>query len=317
MRDPYSVLGIPPDADPLTVRRAYQKLARRWHPALRARDREAEERFQAAAQAYALLSDPEQRRRWDKGGRGALSKSRGVATRRRARLSTPGLAYSFEELVVELLPDDLPAPLEEDGGEPAVDIKSEVALGFAEAIHGVVVSLSVQRESLCRDCDGTSEDCSRCEGRGLEVDLERVRVRIPPGVGDGSRVRVRGQGNLIDGRRGDLYVTTRVRPHEHYRRQGDDLYSEIPITVREAALGAAVQVPTIHGPVTVQVPAGTRSGQRFRLAGRGVARNDEPPGDHYYRVEIVPPVASYGENRRLLDELEQEDPRQDLPWEEI
>ncbi len=128
---------------------------------------------------------------------------------------------------------------------------------------------------------------------------------------------MRGQGNLVDGRQGDLYVTIRVRPHEHYARQGDDLYSEVPITVAEAALGAAIQVPTIHGPVTVQVPAGTRSGQRFRLAGRGVARNDAPAGDHYYRVEIVPPAASRGDNRRLLDKLQQEDPRRGLPWDEI
>ena len=317
MRDPYSVLGIPSDADPLIVRRAYQKLARRWHPALRARDREAEARFQAAAQAYSLLSDPEQRRRWDEGGRGAVSKSRSVATRRRATLSTPDLAYSFEELVVELLPDDVAASADQGAGEPALDIRSEVALGFSEAIHGVVVSLSVQRESLCRECGGTPEECLSCDGRGLEVDLERVRVRIPPGVGDGSRVRVRGQGNLIDSRRGDLYVTTRVRPHEHYRREGDDLHSEVPITVAEAALGAAVAVPTIRGAVTVQVPPGTRSGQRFRLAGRGVVRNDAPAGDHYCRVVIVPPVASRGDNRRLLGELQQEDPRQGLPWEEI
>jgi len=316
MQDPYRVLGIAADADALTVRRAYQKLARRWHPALRAHDHAAEANFQAAAQAYALLSDPEQRRRWDAGRRVTVVTRRSVRARRRAMLSTPELAFSFEELVVELLPEEASAAAEPVAGETAVDISSEVALGFAEAIEGVVVSLSVQRESLCRTCGGGDEGCSECAGRGLEVDLERVRVRIPPGVGDGSRVRVRGQGNLINSRQGDLLVTIRVRPHEHYSRQGSNIYSEIPITVAEAALGAAIRIPTIGGPVTVQVPPGTRSGQRFRLAGRGVSRADGPPGDHYYRVEIVPPIASRGDNRRLLSELRQEDPRRGLPLED-
>jgi DnaJ-class molecular chaperone len=316
MRDPYRVLGVAVDADALTVRRAYQKLARRWHPALRARDLAAETHFQAAAQAYALLSDPDQRQRWDAGRREAVITRRSVRARRRAKLSTPELAFSFEELVVELLPDEVPA-VDPAGSGLGLDISSEVAVGFAEAIDGVVVSLSVQRESVCSACGGGAETCPECAGRGLEVDLERVRVRIPPGVGDGSRVRVRGQGNLINNRRGDLFVTIRVRPHDHYSRQGRDISSEIPITVAEAALGASIRIPTIHGPVSVQVPPGTRSGQRFRLAGRGVSRADGPPGDHFYRVEIVPPEASRGDNRRLLSELRQADPRRGLPLEEL
>jgi DnaJ-class molecular chaperone len=315
MQDPYRVLGVAPDADPLTIRRAYQKLARRWHPALRAADREAEARFQEASQAYAVLSDPEQRRHWDQGLRRTVETRRSVRARRRGTLSTPSLAYRFEELVVELLPEEA-ADLRTDAAASA-DVHSEVELDLAEAIHGVVVSLSVQRESVCGACDGRGRGCAQCDGRGIQVDLERVRVRIPPGAGDGSRVRVRGQGSRLDGERGDLYVTLRVRPHPVFARQGDDIHGEVPVTVAEAALGAAIRVPTVHGPVSVQLPAGTRSGQRFRLAGRGVSRPGSPPGDHFYRVEIVPPSGDRGENRRLLDELEQDDPRAGLPTEAL
>jgi DnaJ-class molecular chaperone len=323
MKDPYRALGVSPDADALTIRRAYQKLARRWHPALRAADREAQARFQRAAEAYALLSDPDRRRHWDREGVGPVPARRAVRSRRRAALSTPDLAFRFEELVVELLPEPLPEEgltRETAAGQPAPDIVSEVELEFAEAVRGVVVSLSVQRESVCAACGGVATDagsCDDCDGRGIEVDLERVRVRIPSGVADGSQVRVRGQGNPVDGRHGDLFLIIRVRPHEHFTQRGSDVLSEIPITVAEASLGAAVTIPTIHGPVTVQIPKGTRSGQRFRLAGRGITRADGEPGDHYYRVEIVPPDATHGENERLLARLEQADPRCDLPFEAL
>jgi molecular chaperone DnaJ len=315
MQDPYRVLGVAPDADPLTIRRAYQKLARRWHPALRAADREAEARFQEAVQAYSVLSDPEQRRHWDQGSRRVVETRHSVRARRGGTLSTPELAYSFEELIVELIPDETPEP--SGPVAAAADVHSEVELDLAEALHGVVVSLSVQRESVCAACQGVGRECPQCDGRGIEVGLERVRVRIPPGAGDGSRVRARGQGNRLSTRQGDLYVTIRVHRHPLFSRQGDDIHSDVPVSVAEAALGAAIRVPTIHGPVAVQLPAGTRSGQRFRLPGRGVARPDAPPGDHFYRVEIVPPRADRGDNRRLLAELEQEDPRADLPMEAL
>jgi DnaJ-class molecular chaperone len=138
-------------------------------------------------------------------------------------------------------------------------------------------------------------------------------VRIPAGVEDGSRVRVRGQGNAKGDESGDLLVTIRVRPHPHFSRQGADVLSEVPVTVAEAALGGEIEVSTIRGQVTVQLPAGTRSGQRFRLAGRGVARSGRETGDHLYRVEIVAPDASVGDNRRLLAALEQDCPRRREP----
>jgi len=317
MQDPYRILGVASDADALMVRRAYQKLARRWHPALRAADREAQTRFKAAVRAYALLSDPDQRRRWDEGRSAKPVERRHGSGRRQAALSTPDLVFSFEELVIELLPAEVAAAPEPRGSGPSLDVASEVAVDFEEAIQGVVVSLSVQRESTCSECAGRSASCDCCDGRGVEVGLERVRVRIPSGVATGDRVRVRGQGNRVVDRQGDLYVTIGVRSHDHYGRQGNDIHSEIPITVVEAALGATIRVPTIHGPVEVQVPPGTRSGQRFRLEAKGVNSGHGPRGDHFYRVAIVPPRPDRSENRRLLDRLEQGDPRRHLPFEPL
>lgn len=311
MPDPYEVLGIPPDADGLAIRRAYQKLARRWHPALRGADPEAERAFRAAAEAYALLRDAASRRRWDE----RRQISRRSLEVRRGGFSGPELVLGFEELVVELLPADAAAAA--TVGTADSDIRSQVELDFEEAIRGVVVSLSVQRETLCRRCRGRSTACSECEGRGFEVRLERVRVRIPPGVGDGSTVRVRGQGNVSPEGTGDLYVAVEVRPHRYFRLRGADVHGRLPVTVAEASLGAALEVPTIDGPVAVKLPAGTRSGQRFRLPGRGIERTDGRRGDHYYQIEVVVPSADTADNRELLERLEQDDPRRDLPTEPI
>ena len=313
MFDPWEVLGVARDADPLTIRRAYQKLARRWHPALHPGSARAERNFREAGRAYALLRDEA------RGGSSGTGRRPGPEVgirRRRAQFSGADLVYRFEELAVELLPAEEETPGERQGVATA-DLSSEVELDFAEAIRGVVVSLSAQREISCEACGEGVPGCPVCGGRGYEVKLERVRVRIPPGVTDGGRVRVRGQGGLVDGGRGDLLVTIRVRPHGYYVRRGDDIVAPLPVTIGEAALGASVRAPTIDGPVDVALPPGTRHGQRLRIGGRGVARPDGGRGDHLAVVEIVPPDPGEGRNRDLLQQLEQSDPRSGLPFERL
>lgn len=319
--DPYEVLDVPRDADPVTIRRAYQRLARRHHPDLFPGDVEAERRFDAIARAYHVLADSELRRRFDAGllepGRpaGPLSPEPAPA---RPRPASGRFSYeSFLEVHAEWTGA-------EAGEVRGADLGAELTLDFAEAIRGVTTSFSVQRERLCDECEGSGDDltgapCERCAGRGRLVDLDRIRVRIPEGVDQGTRLRLRGKGNAGpgDGESGDLFLTVSVRPHPYFRRRELDILADLPVTFAEAALGADVEVPTIDGPVRARLPAGTSGGQRFRLRRRGVTLPDGRAGDHYYTVRIVVPGELDEATRSLVERLPGQNPRAGLPGEPL
>lgn len=317
--DPYQVLEIDRDADPVTIRRSYQKLARRYHPDLYPGDPNAERRFLEIARAYRVLSDPRLRRRYDpvteEAERGREPSAPGVG---RARTATARFTYeSFLEVHAEWTSDE-----QEEG--PGDDLTAELTLDFAEAVRGVTTSFSLQRERECRACDGEGDEvsgapCEACAGRGVVVDLDRIRVRIPAGVDHGTRLRLPGKGNVPaqGGGAGDLFLTLAVRPHPYFRRDGLDVHGELPVSFAEATLGADVEVPTLDGPVRVRLPAGTSGGQRFRLRGRGVRLAGGRAGDHYYAVRIVVPREVDEETRRLIERLPGEEPRQGLPKEPV
>lgn len=328
--DPYEVLEVSRDADPVTVRRAYQRLARRLHPDLRPGDEEAERRYEEVARAYRVLADPELRRRWEEGlleaGRRSVAGAEPGGARGRGAPALLTLE-SFLEVHAEWSSTGSGAEPGEPRGD---DVTAELTLDFAEAVRGVTTSFSVQRERECEECAGEGETlsgapCERCGGRGLVVDLDRIRVRIPQGVEDGSRLRLPGKGNPpaakepagpaapAAGESGDLFLTVRVRPHPYFRRRGLDVLGDLPVTFAEAALGADVEVPTLDGPVRVRLPAGTSGGQRFRLRGRGVALPSGRAGDHYYTVKIAVPERLDEETRALVESLPRQDPRRDLP----
>lgn len=314
--DYYDVLGVPADADAATIRRAYQKLARRYHPDIRPGDREADERFEEISRAYEVLADEETRALYDRGELPPAASPIEGGRRRRA----PSATSRLEELVGVLVgQEEVPA---RDEGAARADVTTEVTLDLGEAVRGVTISLSVQREGPCAACGGDREDrrgCDVCAGRGTTIDLERLRVRIPPGVSTGSRLRVAGRGNRPLGAEapGDLYVLVKVRSHPYFRRRGADIHTVVPITFAEAALGGEIEVPTVDGRLRVRVPPGTRGGQHFRLRGRGLPRPHGPPGDHYYEVRIVPPERLDDTAREALARLPREDPRADLPDEPL
>lgn len=309
-RDPYRVLGVAPDADPADIRRAYQKLARRFHPALNAGDAEATSAFREVTAAYELLRDEEARRRYDSGEASGREVRR--VRHRRATLGAPDLSWRVEELVVEL---DRGIEPRSGAAAPSPDIVTRVTLDLREAVRGVTSSVAVQRERPCASCGGSGAGCGDCEGRGVVVGLERARVRIPAGVDDGDRLRIPGQGNRVpEGRgRGDLILEIRVRPHPTVRRVGPDLYSEVPISVREAVVGGDIQIPTLDGRVRLRVPPKTPGGRRFRLRGFGVARGDGSRGDHFCTVRLVLPEMPARELEEWARALPEHDPRRELP----
>lgn len=319
-RDLYEVLEVGPDADEGTLRRAYQKLARRCHPDLRPGDRQAQERYEELSRAFEVLSDPELRRRYDRLRDSAGREAAGWFTRwseSEEVLAGGGGTWVRTARQVEIRGGATKAGREES--RPAVGgARVQVELDFAEMALGTSRSFPLQRETSCEACAGSGKrgrrPCSRCTGRGTVVELERVRVRIPRGIEDGARLRLAGKGApLAPGRQGDLEIVVRVHPHPYFRRQGPDIHADLPLTLAEAILGAEVEVPTLGGPVQVKIPPGTQGGRLIRLRRRGITPSGGEPGDHYCRVTIAVPDAADAGVREFLDQLSQEDPRRDLP----
>jgi DnaJ-class molecular chaperone len=310
-KDLYSVLGVSRDADEDQIRKAYRQLARRYHPDVNPGDKEAEETFKTISEAYSVLSDAERRRNYDEFGEVSLEGGFDAEKARQAReafgrrfgaggrgggfFARGGESFHFDDL--EGLFSDLFARGGRGGrprGRRGADQEVEIELDFVDAVRGGEQRLSLARPTA----DGG-------------VRRETLTVRIPPGVGDGGRIRLRGKGSegLGDGEPGDLYARIRVRPHPFFRREGRDLYLDLPVGVSEATLGAKVQVPTLEGRVTLTIPAGSDSGSKLRLRGKGVpSPSGGAPGDLYVVVQIRVPRDLPPEAAKKLEELAEYEP---------
>ena len=333
-RDYYEVLGVPRGADQDAIKKAYRRLARKYHPDLNPNDAQAEAKFKEIGEAYEVLSDPTKREAYDRFGHEGVRTGAGAGPHgQRYTYTWSGEESPFEDVAFEAFAGSTgegASFIEElfsrlggfrrgaaagrtgargapTGFERAArrgqDVQSELTLTFEQAIRGVRTSLALQRPQG----DGSAR-------------TEHIEVTVPPGVRDGQRLRLRGRGapSSGGGPAGDLYLTIRVRPHPHFRRDGKDIYMDVPITVSEAALGAAVEVPTVHGARTsVRIPPGTRGGQRLRLKGQGVrAPGAAAAGDQYCVIRIVTPRDLDPETRALFEQLRgrEPDPRTGAPW---
>ncbi len=272
-RDYYAVLGIAATAGPREIRRAYQRLARQYSPDVNFWDAQARTLFEEIAEAYRVLSDPAARALYDRYGP-----------------HLPGAT----------LPE----------GRRGEDVHAVVDLSFADAARGVSLDLDVTRFSPCGACRATGRDgagaCRICEGRGVRRAVDSVAVSIPAGVDSGTQIRVPGEGSAapFGGPRGDLLVSTRVRDHPFFKRQGEGVHCEVPISVWEALRGARIQVPTPHGEAVLTVPPGTAPGQVFRLRGQGLPKlSGEGLGDLYVTIRVEMPPALDPRTDELVGEL--------------
>ncbi len=312
-KDYYKVLGVSREASPDEIKKAYKKLAAKYHPDVNPDDEKAKERFQEIQAAYDVLSDPEKREKYDRYGSafetmGAGGPGGGTWT----YSGGPG-GFSAEEIDLSELfggregfgsfadmfgfGEGRRRRTRRAGPRRGADLAAEITIDFATSVTGGRQTIVVT------------------DGDGNPKTLE---VSIPPGIEDGKKIRLRGQGarGSHGGPAGDLLITVHVAPHPVFRRKGKNLEMTLPVTVGEAALGTSVDVPTPWGTIGVKIPPGTSSGRRLRIKGHGV-RTKSGQGDLYLEVSIVLPPRIDEESRELLrqfDERTRFDPRTEIRW---
>ncbi len=336
MKDPYEVLGVSRTASDAEIKKAYRRLARKSHPDVNLGDAGAHKRFQEIAAAYEILKDPRKKERYDRFGdtgeapepsagppRGGPWAQQGPFGRDFRKTPPGGGApggggFRWSGDVSDLFSDLFSGGGAGIGLGEDEDAAAAITIPFRDAVLGGTVSFSARIPRRCTRCRGTGHlakaACPACHGSGSLVETESLTVRIPAGVDTGARIRVPGKGRTENG---DLYLAITVEKHPYFNREGDDIVAEVPVTVPEAYLGAEIEVPTVKGPVRARIPAGTVSGQRFRLKGRGIENlRTGTTGDHYYRVRVVVPTVQTEEGRHLVEALGKlyaRDLRADLP----
>jgi molecular chaperone DnaJ len=345
-RDYYEILGVSRTASDDELKKAYRKLALRYHPDRNPDDRrEAEERFKEISEAYQVLCDAERRSLYDRFGHAAFEQGAG-----------PGAGFDFsagfEDIIGDLFGDFFGTGRTRGGRGRArrgQDLRYELEVTFEEAAFGCEKTISVPRMSACETCGGRgakpgtspracpqcrgsgqvrfqqgffsiaktcghcngqgsviANPCTACGGSGAQRGVHQLSIKIPSGVDNGSRLKLRGEGESGPNAAtpGDLYVVLHVRDHPLFVREGTDVVCEVPLSFAQAALGAEIDVPTLEGAAKVKIPAGTQSGQAFRLKGRGIADiNGYGRGDEIVRIVVETPRKLSSRQRELLEEF--------------
>lgn len=345
-RDYYEVLGIGRGVAEDEIKKAYRRLAIQFHPDRNPGDKQAEERFKEANEAYQVLSDPEKRAQYDRFGHAAFQGQQG-----------PGgfggfdFTQGFEEVFSDIFGDFFGSGRgrSRSRSRRGDDLRYDLEVEFEEAARGAEKVIKFQRLTVCDACHGTraragegvqtcpncrgtgqvrtqqgffsiattcgqcrgegaiiADPCVKCQGQGRVRKAVSLSVRIPPGVDNGSRLKLRNEGEagFGGGPSGDLYVVVHVKEHALFVRQDNDVVIEAPISFPQAALGSEIEVPTLDGKIKLKIPAGTQSGKIFRLKGKGfVDLHGYGRGDHLVRIVVETPRRLSGRQRELLEEF--------------
>lgn len=367
--DFYTTLGVKKSASAAEIKKAYRRLARKYHPDFNPGDTNAEAKFKKISEAYEVLRDDEKRKMYDTygttqmpgGGSGPFGSSfdfdgmdfqgfdfsgggnssfndifsdlfRGKKTNRRSRKPRRGqdiqhtVHLSFYEAVRGLTMNfkvERSKSCDTCGGKGNVKASSQTTCGNCGGAGKTKIKQgSMVFETTCQACNGRgvfdTRQCGDCRGQGRLPLQEKIKVSIPPGVANGTRVRVpnKGEAGLYGGPVGDLHIITKVEDHHFFERRGENLYCSVPITFAEATLGAKIEVPTIDGSATIKIPPGTKNGQKFRIREKGVpALRGNQSGDQFVEVNIhVPRVIDEDvkEHLRKLAAMLPENPRDAL-----
>jgi len=370
--DYYSILGVPKNASLNEIKKAYKKLARKYHPDLNPGDRIAEEKFKKIQEAYSVLSDPKKRQQYDMFGR--VSEA-GNFSDYKTTYYSPDFNFegfnfadfgetSFKDIFNQFFNsfrEKRKAEKEEEKGIDGSDIIYPITISFMDSIRGISTEIKVNRlincyacigsgiskdaeELVCPFCNGTGKkiqasgyfrfaqicsscngkgkiirgNCMNCGGKGQIIKEEKLKVKIPPGVDMNSKIRIPQKGNegRKGGKTGDLYLLINVTAHPFFKREGDNIYCTIPITITESILGSKIKVPTVDGFTLMRIPPGTQCGQKFRLKGKGApSLKGNYKGDQYVEVKIWTPTIYDKESKELLLQFankHKENPREDI-----
>jgi len=347
-RDYYEVLGILKDSSDQDIKSAYRKLALKYHPDRNQGSKDAEEKFKEAAEAYAILADPDKKHVYDRFGHSGLGSAAtgssgfdpSVFTGFEDILGGLGDAFGFESAF---------GNRGKGRSVSGADLRYDLEITFEESANGTETSIQIPRQEQCDNCNGTgaapgskpktctqcqghgqvryqqglftvARTCSRCRGAGSIITSpcqdcrgagrtqkeRKIKVKIPPGIATGQRLRLsgEGEGGAAGGPPGDLYVVIYVQDHQFFQREGDDLFWEVPISFPTATLGGAITVPTLKGTESIKSPEATQAGVTFRLKNQGLKNvNGRGTGDLFIKIRIDVPKTINSEQRKHLKKL--------------
>ena len=342
-RDYYDVLGVSKNASDADIKKAFRRLAMKYHPDRNPDDKQAEDKFKEAKEAHDILSDQQRRAVYDQFGHDGISASVGGADAQ----GFGGLGDIFDNVFGDMFGS------QGRGGQrtrSGADLRYNLELTLEDAIAGSAIKIRVPRLAGCKECSGSgarkgssptrclacngvgqvrmqqgffsvqqtcpkcrgkgqviNDPCRSCQGQGRVRESKTISVKVPPGVDTGDRVRLSGEGEAGEhgAPAGDLYVHIIVRDHEIFTRDGADLYCEVPVSFAAAALGRDIEIPTLDGKVKLRVPEETQSGRMFRLRGKGVRSvRSSVRGDLLCRVVVETPVNLSRKQKDILESFE-------------
>jgi molecular chaperone DnaJ len=362
-KDFYEILGVPKKASKEEIKKAYRKLARKWHPDINPGNKEAEQRFKEISRAYECLGKEEKRKLYDEFGEEGLQSGFDAEKAKEykewqgfqpgAGTGTAegfGRYQSYEDVFGDLFGFDRgERGFRTTESVRGRDIQHDMTIDLISALKGFETEISMQKMKICPGCQGSGTDagsvittcstcngsghlnvaqgpmkftrscpqckghgkvgknCTQCNGNGQVLGTERIRVIIPQGVKEGSKVRVAGKGEpgLNGGKPGDLYLVVHMKPHPLLRREGDNLYMEVPVTVREVMVGGNITVPTMDGQVIVKVPSQSQNGQTLKLKGKGAVNpKTKQRGDLMVKLVVKVPQT---DDKGVLEAVEKMD----------
>ncbi|RYL91568.1 molecular chaperone DnaJ [Sporolactobacillus sp. THM7-4] len=352
-RDYYEVLGVSKDASKEEIKKAFRRLARKYHPDVN-KSPDAEEKFKEVKEAYEVLSNPQKKANYDQYGhadpneQGGFGGFGGFGGQGFSSADFGGFGDIFDQIF-----NGGARRRDPNAPRQGADLQYEMSITFEEAAFGKTTEIRIPKEETCHTCHGTGarpgtkpETCSHCHGTG-QLNTEqntpfgrvvnrrvchychgtgkivkdpcrtcngqgkvrvnkKIEVKIPAGIDDGQQIRLSGQGEagINGGPAGDLYIVFNVKPHKIYQRSGDNVFVEVPLSFAQVALGDEIEVPTLYGKVKLRIPAGTQTGTKFRLKGKGIKNvRGYGQGDEHVTIKVVTPKHLTDEERALFKKL--------------
>lgn len=321
-KDYYKILGVDKNADQKTIQESYRKLARKFHPDLNPGNKRAEEKFKEINEAYEVLSDQNKRSKYDQLGANWQNWEEFASANQGG--AGPYYKYTtggFDEDIFGRFggfsdffktffgrEEGFETNLENFSPESA-NLESLVELDLKDAYLGGEKTFQLQIQEGCSNCGGRgvlhrNVLCNLCNGSGVVIKQKRLTVRIPAGIKDGSKIRISGQGKQTRiGKRGDLYLRIKIKPHHFFELKGNDLHCEVPVTIYELLLGANINIPTFKGKVTIKIPEGTQNGSIFRLKNLGFVDAKGVRGNLMVKLKAYLPTSLSSKEKNLFEEL--------------